>query len=44
MKRIADGQEYTVPATIDDPAVLHEIAEALQTLGYPKGQASRPES
>jgi propionyl-CoA synthetase len=38
MKRIADGQEYTVPATIDDPAVLHEIAEALQTLGYPKGQ------
>jgi propionyl-CoA synthetase len=38
MKRIADGQEYTVPATIDDSAVLHEIAEALQALGYPKGQ------
>jgi propionyl-CoA synthetase len=36
MKRIADGQEYTVPATIDDPAILNEIAAALRGLGYPK--------
>jgi len=34
MRRIADGQEYTVPATIDDPAILDEIAETLQLLGY----------
>ena len=36
MKRIADGVEYTVPATIDDPAVLGEIGESLGALGYPK--------
>jgi propionyl-CoA synthetase len=36
MKRIADGVEYTAPATIDDPAVLGEITAALQRIGYPK--------
>jgi propionyl-CoA synthetase len=36
MKRIADGMEYTTPATIDDPAILGEIAECLRALGYPK--------
>jgi propionyl-CoA synthetase len=30
MRRIADGQAYTVPATIDDPAVLPEIEDALR--------------
>ncbi len=34
MKCIADGQEYKVPATIDDPAILVEIEGALQTIGY----------
>jgi propionyl-CoA synthetase len=34
MRRIADGEEYAVPATIDDPAILDEIAGALQHLGY----------
>src|SRR5919198_5675381 len=34
MKRIADSQEYTTPATIDDPAILGEITDALQTKGY----------
>jgi propionyl-CoA synthetase len=29
MRRIADGQEYTVPATIDDPAILDEIIQTL---------------
>jgi propionyl-CoA synthetase len=38
MKRIADGVAYTEPATIDDPAILGEIAEALRTLGYPKAR------
>jgi propionyl-CoA synthetase len=36
MTRIADGVEYTAPATIDDPAILGEIAECLKALGYPK--------
>ena len=36
MKRIADGVEYSVPATIDDPDILGEIAESLRTLGYPQ--------
>ena len=36
MKKIADGVEYKMPPTIDDPAILGEIAEALATLGYPK--------
>ena len=34
MKRIADGQDYTMPATIDDPAILDEISEALEAVGY----------
>ena len=36
MKKIADGVDYKMPPTIDDPAILGEIAEALATLGYPK--------
>ncbi len=39
IKKIADGQEFTIPATIDDPAILDEIAEALGRLGYPKTPA-----
>jgi len=35
MVSIADGKDYKMPATIDDPAILGEIAEALKTLGYP---------
>ena len=33
MRRIADGQEYTVPPTIDDPAVLDGIIQALAASG-----------
>ncbi|MEH6749981.1 MAG: propionate-CoA ligase PrpE [Paracoccaceae bacterium] len=36
MVKLADGQEFKVPATIDDPAILDEIRTALQTLGYAK--------
>lgn len=39
MQKIADNQDYKMPATIDDPAILPEIAEALSSLGY---AASRP--
>jgi propionyl-CoA synthetase len=34
MRRIADGEEYTTPATIDDPATLDEMADALREIGY----------
>jgi propionyl-CoA synthetase len=34
MKSIADGKQYKVPATIDDPAILTEIEATLQSLGY----------
>jgi propionyl-CoA synthetase len=36
IKKIADGVAYTVPATIDDPAILDEITETLHGMGYPK--------
>ena len=34
MRRIADDQEYTTPATIDDPAILDEMRGALHGIGY----------
>jgi propionyl-CoA synthetase len=36
MKKIADGIEYRVPPTIDDPVILDEITAALTSLGYPR--------
>jgi propionyl-CoA synthetase len=35
MRRIADGEDYRMPATIDDPAILGEIEGALARAGYP---------
>jgi propionyl-CoA synthetase len=37
IKKIADGVEYRVPPTIDDPAILEEIADRLAALGYARG-------
>ncbi|MGE0151425.1 MAG: propionyl-CoA synthetase [Reyranellaceae bacterium] len=37
MQKIADSQEFKVPATIDDPAILSEIDAALKPAGYAKG-------
>jgi propionyl-CoA synthetase len=34
MKSIADGKDYRMPATIDDPAILEEIETALGKIGY----------
>lgn len=31
IRQIADGEAYTVPSTIDDPAILDEIAEAIKS-------------
>jgi len=33
IQKIADNQEYKVPATIDDPTILGEMEEALKSLG-----------
>jgi len=36
MRSIADGNEWKMPATIDDPLILEEISESLKALGYPR--------
>ena len=39
MRKIADVQEYHVPPTIDDSAILNEITDALKAIGYPHARA-----
>ena len=39
MQKIADNEEYKMPATIDDPAILDEIATALEGIGYGKARS-----
>ncbi|HNV48669.1 MAG TPA: propionyl-CoA synthetase [Spirochaetota bacterium] len=34
MRKIADGETYTVPSTIDDPEILTEIAGYVKGVGY----------
>ena len=36
MQKIADSEDYKIPATIDDPAILDEILFALKDVGYAK--------
>ena len=36
MQKIADSESFNTPATIDDPAILDEIDEALSAIGYAK--------
>jgi propionyl-CoA synthetase len=36
MQKIADSQTFRQPATIDDPAILDEITDSLQGIGYAK--------
>jgi propionyl-CoA synthetase len=36
MRKIADGKDYRVPPTIDDPAILDEVGIALKSIGYGK--------
>ena len=40
IKKIADGVPYTIPPTIDDPAILDEISADLSAIGYPAGRSS----
>ncbi len=35
MVKIANGEPWKMPATIDDPAILDEISAALNGIGYP---------
>jgi propionyl-CoA synthetase len=37
MGKIADGKDWKMPATIDDPAILGEIGESLTAAGFPRG-------
>jgi propionyl-CoA synthetase len=34
MQKIADGEDWKMPATIDDPAILDEIGEKLRERGF----------
>jgi propionyl-CoA synthetase len=34
MRKIADGEPYVMPSTIDDPAILGEIEEAFKGIGH----------
>lgn len=34
MRKIADSEEYRVPATIEDPLVLDEVRAAMRSIGY----------
>ncbi|ETX27564.1 propionyl-CoA synthetase [Roseivivax isoporae] len=36
MAAIADGEDFKLPATIDDPAILDEIRGSIAALGYPR--------
>jgi propionyl-CoA synthetase len=38
IQKIADNKEYKMPATIDDPATLDEIEEALEGIGFAKAR------
>ena len=38
IRKIANGEAWHMPATIDDPAILDEMAKALKQLGYPQGE------
>ncbi len=39
MRKIAAGEEFKMPATIDEPEILDEIAADLGRIGYPPAEA-----
>jgi len=41
MQKIADGEAFETPATIDDPEILSEISVVLEKVGYPKEKKRR---
>ena len=36
MRKIANGEDYKIPSTIDDPEILSEIEVAIKEMGYAK--------
>ena len=38
IQKIADNKEWNMPATIDDPVILDEMTEALETIGLGKAR------
>jgi propionyl-CoA synthetase len=38
IKKIADGFQYRMPPTIEDPSVIHEITANLSAIGYPRAR------
>ena len=40
MQKIADGNDYKIPATIDDSSALTGVAKALSEVGYAKKQGA----
>jgi propionyl-CoA synthetase len=38
IQKIADNKEYKVPATIDDPTILNEMEDALNSIGLAKSR------
>jgi propionyl-CoA synthetase len=40
MRQIADGEDWKMPATIDDPAILAEISDALKARGLARGASA----
>ena len=36
IRKIADGVEYAMPPTIEDPAALDDMGRVLSRLGYPR--------
>ena len=36
MAKIADGESWNMPATVDDPVIFDEITTAFATIGYPR--------
>ena len=40
IQKIADNEPWNMPATIDDPSILGEIEETLESIGYAKKRAS----
>ena len=40
MRKIADCEAYRAPATIEDPVVLDEVREAMQSIGYANAEQS----
>lgn len=44
MQKIADGEDYRMPATIDDSTALTDVTDALSRAGYAKKRALQPEA